>query len=445
MNYQNRLLIVAVVCVAFNVNSSIAQILSPEMDMLQQVIEYDKVGKTQAEFDRLLQTATFLDDPQIANNLISHYLQTTNYNERVGIRIIMLYMTCQPERILMARLETETDPWKKARLLTLLDDFYEKEIFLTLIQQLDDIRPVILPPEQQTEPIADFRYNDLQRRVCDVAYLDLVSRLFRLGFLSNVREFDPPPFPSFDEMDTFITKFRQYWEEHQSSILEELPMKSRPATIMEAVVIKPKPHPPEIAMIAQVKAYIEEKRTRADLDALMQTAPFLNSLHAVSNLLDEVEKVHTQAEIDPVRVILLYMTCQPERVIQEWVWDIPDPWLHVKLFYLLEDIYRQRAFEVLAGELENVSAITLPPEAPSGSLGHVAGQRVCDRAYATLFLKLTALNLPGVEALQPPPGASTTEMDALIPLLQQYWQEHQYAIREILSHQSPPTILDTLF
>ncbi len=235
MKYQNKLLIVFWGCLLFVSVSCEAQNLPPELLILQQVTDYQKAGKTKHELELLLQATQFLNDIQAVKNLLNFFQQTKEPDGELAVNIVLLYMTCHPERMIIERLRGEQDVWKKVGLMGLLMDFYTEESFLTLIDQLDDMRTVVIPAEMYAEPIADHVYERVDR-VCDRAYHLLISKLFALG-RSEYQAFEPPPFPSIDEMNGLIAQFKQYWEKYRIVILEKL-SEREPETIVDAVFQK---------------------------------------------------------------------------------------------------------------------------------------------------------------------------------------------------------------
>ena len=150
----------------------------PAIAFVEQLLE---VGRSDSERERLLQSATFFNDQQAVEQLLDHLHQVDkedihHKHKLLMYRVIMTRMTCQPERLIIKRLRTESDAWEKAKLLNVLRDFYTNEVFLALIDQLDDTRKIACA------------YCG-QRRICDLAYEFLLSKLKAFGFIQD-RQFE---------------------------------------------------------------------------------------------------------------------------------------------------------------------------------------------------------------------------------------------------------------
>ncbi len=234
MKSEKMLFLISVTSMMLMTLAIKTQPLPPELAILDNILAYEEAGKDRDDIDALFKQAPFLDDNHAVANLIAYYLQATADDRNVeAVAIVLLYMTCQPEQMIIQQLDQEIVPWKKAALISLLSDFYDETVFLALIQQLDDTRLIIIPEARRPRPILDRDYDDIQQRICDVAYSELVDRLLLLGFL-NDQDFATSSFPLFEEMDALIVKFTQFWIARQPDIFKELPNK-RPKTLLDVV------------------------------------------------------------------------------------------------------------------------------------------------------------------------------------------------------------------
>ncbi len=188
----------------------------PEITLVEQLWE---TGFHNAESERILQSATFFNDPQAVQHLLDHLRlleksDVRQQHKRLMYRVVMERMTCHPEQLIIERLNTETNPWEKAKFIDLLRDFYTEEVFLALIDQLDDLRNIGCA-------------SCGQRRVCDIAYQDLIFKLEILGFV-KYRDFEGIYGKEQDHQATLITTFKEYWEANKAFILQELPKREVP-------------------------------------------------------------------------------------------------------------------------------------------------------------------------------------------------------------------------
>ncbi len=189
---------------------------SPEIILVEQLWE---VGSHDTQRESLLQSVIFFNDSEAVKRLLDHLQlldksDVRHQHKRLMYRVIMERMTCHPEQIIMERLRTETDSWEKAKLMNLLRDFYSGEIFLALINQLDDTREVKCASCGRS-------------RVCDLAYHDLVFKLEVLDIVER-RHFEPIFGKAHAYQDTLIKMFLQYWEENKTLILQKLPEREVP-------------------------------------------------------------------------------------------------------------------------------------------------------------------------------------------------------------------------
>ncbi len=187
-----------------------------EIAILEQL---EQAYPSMEHMNEILDAAPFLHEQRAVNNLLNHLRQLDkadpkHFNKRLKFRAVMERMTCQPEIAIMERLNAETDPWEKMKLIDLLKDFYSEDVFLTLIEHLDDTRNI------SCEQCG-------RRRVCDVIYQQLIFKLEVLGFV-KYRYFESIYGKEQQYQAKLIAKFEEFWETNKASILQELPKREVP-------------------------------------------------------------------------------------------------------------------------------------------------------------------------------------------------------------------------
>lgn len=229
--WESMLIIIGgFVCVSLPINRTAraAANLVPEIAILE---HYKQVRTHDDKVEQLFQKATFLDDPQAVHNLLDYLRDDTGveHGQREGIRLVhgvISHMTCHPEKIIIARIRAEADPWQKVKLMNIVGTFFMKEVFEVLYEQIDDTRMADHPNRYAPET----ERTGTQFRVCDFVYHSLSAKLERLGYLppdTPFKDFYRYPYSgrseeAFAERDRLIEEFKQYWEANQEQIFKEL-------------------------------------------------------------------------------------------------------------------------------------------------------------------------------------------------------------------------------
>lgn len=136
---------------------------------------------------------------------------------------------------------------------------------------------------------------------------------------------------------------------------------------------------PEIAILEEVQQIRWDKQQR---EALIQSAPFLNSTTAAHNLVSHLEEAESSVERSAVREVLKRMTCDPERIILERLRTGENPEHKGKLIPALMNFQSAQGALLLVNRLDDTRRAdfeTYPQEQPT----HPA--RVCDIAYNFLI------------------------------------------------------------
>ena len=144
----------------------------PEIAIL---VQLEEVRYSDEKMGSLLEAAPFLNDEQAVVNLLDHLRQfdcrdRKNFDTLILYRIVLSYMSCHPERLIIDRLRTETDVWEKAKLIDLLRAFDQPEVFVALVEQFEDTREIRCE-------------HCWRQRICEHAYTDFVGKLEQFDFV----------------------------------------------------------------------------------------------------------------------------------------------------------------------------------------------------------------------------------------------------------------------
>lgn len=144
----------------------------PEIAILKQL---EDVRYSDEKMVALLESAQFLDDEQAVINLLDHLRQLDcrdrkNFDTLILYRIVLSYMSCHPERLIIERLHAETDVWEKTKLIDLLRAFHQPEVFVALVEQFEDSRKIRCE-------------HCWRQRICEHAYTDFVGKLEQFDFV----------------------------------------------------------------------------------------------------------------------------------------------------------------------------------------------------------------------------------------------------------------------
>lgn len=191
---------------------------------------------------------------------------------------------------------------------------------------------------------------------------------------------------------------------------------------------------PEIAILEEVQQVRWDKQ---QLEALIQSAIFLNNTTAAHNLLSHLQQAEPGFERNDVREVLKRMTCDPERIILERLRTEGDPAQKRNFMLLLKDFQSEEGFLVLVEHFDDTRRADFdryPEEQPAYPT------RVCDIAYDVFIWKLSHLEIIAPRQFSSVlHGRAYEGRDQLIVELKAYWEEHKAFLLKCIQEKAQAT------